>query len=81
MSMLAESVASRRPTGILFADRYEPPKRDAIEHRALLSDKRAFALRFSELTAEALFEGAAGLELLPGSQLEALYETLARHGI
>ena len=81
MSMLAESIASRRPTGILFADRYKPPERDAIEHRAMIADRRAFPITYSGLTADGLLKGAAGLETLPGSQLEALYQTLARHGI
>jgi hypothetical protein len=81
MSMLAESIASQRPTGILFADRYEPPKRDAIELQAMIADKRAFPITFSGLTADALREGTAGLETLPHSQLEALYATLARYGI
>ena len=81
MSMLAESIASKRPTGILFADRYEPPKRDAIEHQAMIADKRAFPIRLSNLSAETLRAGAAGVETLPHSQLDALYEALARHGI
>lgn len=81
MSMLAESIASRRPTGILFADRYKPPKRDAIEHMAMITDRRAFPLTFSGLTADTLLKGTAGLETLPGSQLDALYETLAKQGI
>jgi hypothetical protein len=81
MSMLAESIASQRPTGILFADRYEPPKRDAIEHQAMIADKRAFPVTFSGLTAEALREGVHRIETLPTSQLDELYETLARHGI
>lgn len=81
MSMLAESIASGRPTGILFADRYKPPKRDAVEHRAMLGDRRAFEVTFSGLTAEALTAGAAAVETLPGSQLDILYETLARFGI
>jgi hypothetical protein len=81
MSMLAEAVASRRPTGILFADRYRPPHRDALEHRAMLADRRAFKLTFSGLTADALRAGVAGVETLPGSQLDVLYETLASRGI
>jgi mitochondrial fission protein ELM1 len=81
MSMLAESIASGRPTGILFADRYKPPKRDAIEHQAMIADRRAFPVTFSGLTAEALVEGAARLETLPKSQLDTLHETLVRHGI
>ena len=81
MSMLAESIASQRPTGILFADRYKPPKRDAIEHQAMIADKRAFSIALSALTADALQKGAAGLETLPNSQLDALYETVARYGI
>jgi mitochondrial fission protein ELM1 len=81
MSMLSESISSCRPTGILFADRYRPPKRDAIEHRAMIADRRAFPVTLSGLTAAALLKGTGGLELLPGSQLEMLYETLARHGI
>jgi hypothetical protein len=81
MSMLAESIASGRPSGILFADRYRPPKRDAIEHRAMITDRRAFPITFSGLTAGALLKGAASLETLPKSQLDTLYETLVRHGI
>ncbi len=81
MSMLAESIASRRPTGILFADRYKPPERDAIEHRAMMADRRAFPVTYSGLTAKTLLDGVAGLEPLPASQLEMLYESLARHGI
>ena len=81
MSMLAESIASCRPTGILFADRYRPPKRDAIEHMAMIADRRAFPVRLSGLTAHALLKGAAGLETLPESQLKTLYETLVRYGI
>jgi hypothetical protein len=81
MSMLAESIASKRPTGILFADRYEAPKRDAVEHLAMITDRRAFPVTFSGLTADALRKGVAGLETLPTSQLEALYETLARYGV
>ncbi len=81
MSMLAESIASKRPTGVLFADRYEPPERDAIEHLAMITDRRAFKVTISGLTAEALQNGAAGLETLPYSQLEMLYETVARYGI
>jgi uncharacterized protein len=81
MSMLAESIASQRPTGILFADRYKPPQRDAIEHMAMIADRRAFPITFSGLDAEALLKGAAGLETLPHSQLDALYETVARYGI
>lgn len=81
MSMLAESVASCRPTGILLADNYRPPVRDAVEHRAMIADRRAFPITLSGLTAEALTTGAAGLETLPGSQLDALYETLVRYGI
>ncbi len=81
MSMLAESIAASRPTGILFADRYRPPQRDAIEHEAMIADRRAFPIRLSDLTAEALSGGVAGLEPLAGSQLEALYEALTRHGI
>jgi mitochondrial fission protein ELM1 len=81
MSMLAESIASRRPTGILFADRYKPPERDAIEHKAMIADRRAFPVTFSGLNVEAVLDGAAGLERLPASQLEMLYETLARHSI
>jgi mitochondrial fission protein ELM1 len=81
MSMLAESIASCRPTGILFADRYRPPKRDAIEHQAMIADRRAFAITFSGLAAEDLQKKASGLETLPGSQLEALYRTVARYGI
>ncbi len=79
--MLAESIASQRPTGILFADGYQPPQRDAIEHLAMIADKRAFPITFSDLNAEALLKGAAGLETLPHSQLDALYETLARYGV
>jgi uncharacterized protein len=81
MSMLAESIASKRPTGILFADRYEPPPRDTVEHLAMITDKRAFPVTFSGLTADALTRGVAGLETLPHSQLDALYETVARRGI
>ncbi len=81
MSMIAESIASRRPTGILFADAYKPPKRDAIEHRAMIADRRAFPITFSALTADALQRGVAGLETLPNSQIDTLYETVARHGI
>ncbi len=81
MSMLAESIASRRPTGILFADAYKPPKRDAIEHQAMITDRRAFAITFSGLTAEGLGDGVRGLETLPGSQLDTLYQTLTRYGI
>jgi len=81
MSMLAESIAARRPTGILFADNYKPPQRDAVEQHAMIADKRAFTVTFSGLTPEALTTGAAGLEPLPTSQLEALYETLVRYGI
>ena len=81
MSMLAESIASQRPTGILFADRYAPPKRDAIEHRAMMADQRAFAVTISGLTPETLLGGAAGVEVLPHSQLDALYETVSRYGI
>ena len=79
--MLAESIASCRPTGILFADRYQPPKRDAIEHLAMIADRRAFPISFSGLTAKRSSPGAAGLETLPGSQLDALYETITRYGI
>jgi uncharacterized protein len=81
MSMLSESIASQRPTGILFADCYQPPGRDAIEHLAIISDRRAFPITFSGLTAEALLKGAAGLESPPHSQLDALYETVTRYGI
>lgn len=81
MSMLAESIASRRPTGILFADDYVPPKRDAIEHQAMIADRRAFPITMSGLTAAALAEGVAGLEALPRSQLDSLYETVTRYGI
>ena len=81
MSMLAESIASQRPTGILFADRYKPPERDAIEHLAMIADKRAFPITFSDLNAEALLKGAGALETLPHPQLETLYETVARYGI
>lgn len=81
MSMLAESIASKRPTGILFADTYQPPKRDEKELVAMIADRRAFRVTFSGLTAEALLRGAAGLETLPTSQLDALYETMKRHGI
>ena len=81
MSMLAESIASCRPTGILYADAYHPPQRDAIEHMAMIADRRAFPISFSGLTAEALTRGAAGLEPLPGSQLDALYQTITRYGI
>ena len=81
MSMLAESIASCRPTGVLFADRYKPPQRDAIEHQAMIADRRAFPMRFSGLTADALLNGAESVETLRGSQLDALYKTIARHGI
>jgi len=81
MSMLAESIASCRPTGILYADRYKAPLRDAIEHQAMIADRRAFPITFSGLEAEALVKNAAALETLPGSQLDALYETVARYGI
>jgi mitochondrial fission protein ELM1 len=81
MSMLAESIASCRPTGILFADRYKPPARDAIEHEAMIADRRAFPIALSGLTGAMLLQGIAGLETLPRPQLETLYETLKRHGI
>lgn len=81
MSMLAESIASRRPTGILFADGYTPPKRDAIEHMAMTADRRAFPVTFTGLTASAIITGVDKVELLPGSQLDALYATLVRYGI
>ena len=81
MSMLAEAIAARRPAGILFADDYRPPKRDAVEQAALVANRRAFRLRFSGLVAEALISGAADLRVLQGSELDALYDTLARHGI
>lgn len=80
-SMLAESVAAGRPTGILFADRYRPPRRDAIELQAMISDRRAFPIAFSGLTADALLKGVQGLRPLTGSQLDALHETIARYGI
>lgn len=80
-SMLAESIASCRPTGILFADRYQPPQRDAIELQAMIADRRAFPISLSALTADALLKGAGGVETLSGSQLDALYETLMRYGI
>jgi mitochondrial fission protein ELM1 len=76
MSMQAESIAARRPTGILFADRYRPPHHDAREHAAVLGDRRAFRVTFSGLTADALLSGAAGVETLPGSKLEVLSATL-----
>ncbi len=47
----------------------------------MIADKRAFPITLSGLTADALLKGAAGLETLPGSQLEALYATIARYGI
>jgi hypothetical protein len=81
MSMLAESIASQRPTGILFADRYKPPKRDAIEHQAMISDRRAFPVSFSGLTADALLQGVGRVDTLTRSQLDTLYEALVRHGI
>lgn len=81
MSMLAESIAASRPTGILFADRYKPPVRDAIEHRAMIADRRAFPITLSELTSDRLLAGVAGLETLPGSQLETLYRTVTRYGV
>ena len=81
MSMLAESIASARPTGILFADRYRPPKRDAIEHQAMIFDRRAFPVTLSGLDADTLLRGAASIETLPHSQLDALYETITRHGV
>ena len=80
-SMIAESVAARRPTGILFADHYRPPRRDAIELQAMISDRRAFPVTFSGLDADTLLRGAASLETLPHSQLDALYETMSRNGI
>lgn len=81
MSMLTESIAARRPTGILFADAFEPPKRDANEQQALIAERRAFRVTFSGLSADAILNGAAGVEALQGSQLDDLCATLARHGI
>ncbi len=81
MSMLAESVASKRPTGVLFADTYKPPKRDEKELAAMIADRRAFRLTFSGLNAEALLQGAACIETLSTSQLDTLYETMTRYGI
>jgi mitochondrial fission protein ELM1 len=81
MSMLAESVAACRPTGILLADRYRPPQRDATEQAAMVADRRAFTVEFSNLSADAVLRGAEGLELLAGSQLDVLHATLVRHGI
>jgi uncharacterized protein len=81
MSMISESIAARRPTGILFADDYRPPKRDADEHAWLLSEQRAFSLRFSDLTHTALLSSAPHLRLICGSQLDALHALLVRAGI
>jgi mitochondrial fission protein ELM1 len=81
MSMLAESIASRRPTGILFADAYRAPKRDRIEHTAMIADRRAFRVRMSALTAEAVQSGSEKVAALQTSQLETLYEILTQHGI
>jgi mitochondrial fission protein ELM1 len=80
-SMLAESIAARRPTGILFADCYRPPRRDAAEIQAAIADRRAFPITFSRLSTAVLLKEAAAMELLAGSQLDSLYETMRRHGV
>jgi mitochondrial fission protein ELM1 len=81
MSMLAESIAARRPTGILFADGYRPPRRDAVEHKAMIAERKAFATGFSDLTAQTLRAGTAELAVIGPSQLDTLYEALVAHGI
>jgi mitochondrial fission protein ELM1 len=81
MSMVAESIAAGRPTGILFADRFAPPKRDATELQALIVDRRAFRATFSALGADVLLRRAAYIEPFPGSQLETLYQSLVSHGL
>lgn len=81
MSMIFEAAAARRPTGILAADGYKPPRRDALECNILLGNGHAFSLRFSELDAASLLAAAARIACMPGSELDALYATIARAGI
>ena len=81
MSMVAEAIASGRPTGILFADGYRPPKRDAKELKALISHGRAFPVTFSAMGADAVLKGAEALKLSPVSQLDVLYQAIVRAGI
>jgi hypothetical protein len=81
MSMISEAIAAGRPTGILSADAYEAPKRDADELALLLAEKRAFALTFSGLSASAVLAAAPRLSLVTASQLDMLYDALVQHGI
>ena len=81
MSMICESVAARRPTGVLFADAYRPPAHDALEIEALMRLRRIFPLGMSEFDAATLTSRAGHLDLLQASQLDLLYATLEKHGI
>lgn len=81
MSMMSESVAAARPTGVLMADRYKTPPGDAKEIAAMLADRRVFSLTFSELTSARLLAGASEVETLRDSQLDVLYRTIASFGI
>ena len=81
-------VDARRGNRRASAGRNSFRGRATVRRNATLSSRRRssptagpFRLRFSGLVAEALISGAADLRVLQGSELDALYDTLARHGI
>ena len=81
MSMISEGIAAGRPTGILSADAYKAPRRDAEELAYLVAGRRAYSLRFSEIDAAAILSAVPSLKLMRESQLDALHATLVRFGI
>ena len=81
MSMISEGIAAGRPTGILSADAYKAPRRDAEELAYLVAERRAYSLRFSEIDAAAILSAVPSLKLMRESQLDALHATLVRFGI
>jgi mitochondrial fission protein ELM1 len=81
MSMISESVAARRPTGILFPDDYQASRRDRLEHELLTSKGTAFELKFSALEAKAIMAALPGIRLMAESQLDILFRTIECFGI
>jgi mitochondrial fission protein ELM1 len=81
MSMIAEAIAARRPTVILFADDYRAPKRDKVEHDLVIARRWAFPLRFSDLEASAFLTALPRVVPMSELQLDGLHATMSRFGI